>query len=77
MDLEKYLIGFCSFTLGVLSGYILMGMDMPRNIEAKIFQREGKPAVIRLYKPGRGGMLVQNEEKRFILMQKQLSGKSK
>lgn len=51
--------------------YILAGATMvavglfssPDVHEARVFQREeGKPAVIRMYKPGRDGILVQDEK---------------
>ena len=57
---------FCIIT-GVMIGMILKGYSVPDVLKVKIFQRgEGKPAVMRIYKPGIDGFLVEDTPGRYI-----------
>lgn len=52
--------------VGIMSIVSILGynLGMPNVNEAKIFQREnGKPAVIRMYKPGFDGIFVERDKK--------------
>ena len=64
-------IGGIKFRVGILSGFVggLLGIiintdSAPVIDKIEIYQRESKPAVMRLYKSGRDGILVENSEKK-------------
>ncbi|MFA4953224.1 MAG: hypothetical protein WC584_03305 [Candidatus Pacearchaeota archaeon] len=80
-ELSKLEVGIVSGVVGISAG-IIMGLaaytyGRPNVDNGKVFQREqGKPAVMRIYKSGSDGVLVENPEKKgeYILMSKYLDG---
>lgn len=46
------------FGVGAMTGMILLGADHIRDV--KIFPRENKPAVMRIYRPGPDKIMIQN-----------------
>lgn len=61
---DKIKAGIGWVSVGIIGTIIAIGFYSRPNVdEARVFQREeGKPAVIRMYKPGRDGILVEDKE---------------
>ncbi len=68
--------GLVGFIMGSALMISLFTVTTPNLLEAKVFQREqGKPAVMRTYKLGRDGLLVQDgkNERRYIPLDQYLN----
>jgi hypothetical protein len=58
--LESLILGGCVGGIATIS----IWLGMPSNVQkVRIFREEGKPAIMRLYRPGRDAYMVQSSEK--------------
>ena len=64
-ELSKRCVGWTSGLIGALAGILLAEgiffVQTSEIAEIKLFQRENKPAIMRLYKAGRDGLYVEQE----------------
>lgn len=75
MDIEKITVGACGFLLGAVGMLVIESLQAPNINSARIFQREGKPNAMRLYRDNASnGILVQeNNSGKYMLLSNYLS----